>query len=151
MLGASAHSTDNNRCLEAGFPVQLTEAAQQVRLKGLPHLWFKITSFYRTSFCQDVLFNPGCSTATRGTPTVFSHLLLEQPATALCGYDSSRIDILSAIRVPVHYDSKHLPSLFTGLGFMFRDDSGSNIHHITSTWWQKCNSATRTSTCQTQC
>lgn len=83
----------------------------------------------------------------------FSHLPLEHPATALCGYDSSRIDILGVLHVPVHYASKHLPSfpfhiarrganllgldLFTGLGFTLRDDAGSDIHHITSTWQQK--------------
>ncbi|KAJ8369984.1 hypothetical protein SKAU_G00100120 [Synaphobranchus kaupii] len=78
---------------------------------------------------------------------------LSEPATALCGYDSSRLDILGVLRVPVHYGSKHLLSfpfhiarkganllgldLFMGLGFTLRDDAGSAIHHVDSTWRQK--------------
>ena len=83
----------------------------------------------------------------------FSHLPLELPATPLCGYDSSRIDILGVLHVPVQYGSKHLLSfpfhiarkganlmgldLFTGLGFTLRDGVGSAIHHVDSTWQQK--------------
>ena len=40
----------------------------------------------------------------------FSHLPLEQPATALCGYSSAKIDILGVLHVPVHYGSKNMPS-----------------------------------------
>ncbi|KAJ8356463.1 hypothetical protein SKAU_G00192570 [Synaphobranchus kaupii] len=127
----SAHSTDDSQCCsEAGFPVQLAQGqsnrcTSEVRL----HL-MNSSTYYR----------------------FFSHLPLEQPATALCGYDSSRLDILGVLRVPVHYSSKHLPSfpfhiarqganllgldLFTGLGFTLRDDSGSAIH-VDSTWRQK--------------
>ncbi|KAJ8352178.1 hypothetical protein SKAU_G00236540 [Synaphobranchus kaupii] len=73
--------------------------------------------------------------------------------TALCGYDSSKIEILGVLQVPVHYGPKHLPSfpfhiakrganllgldLFTGLGFTLRDDNRSDIHHVTSTRQQK--------------
>lgn len=49
----------------------------------------------------------GCITAKC---KFFSHLPLENPATALCGYNCSKIDILGVLHVPVHYGSKHLPS-----------------------------------------
>lgn len=83
----------------------------------------------------------------------FSHLPLQQPCTSLCGYDSSKIVMLGVLRVSVRYGSKHLPSfpfyiteqganllgldLFTSLGFTLRDEKGSDIHHVTSTWQQR--------------
>jgi len=39
----------------------------------------------------------------------FSHLPLKQPAATLCGYDSSRRDVLDVLHVPVHFR-------FTSLG-----------------------------------
>ncbi len=84
---------------------------------------------------------------------LFSHLPLQQPCTSLCGYDSSKITMLGILHVPVHYGSKHLPSfplyiterganllgldLFTCLVFTLRDDKGSDIHHVTTTWPQR--------------
>ncbi|ROL43342.1 Transposon Tf2-6 polyprotein [Anabarilius grahami] len=83
----------------------------------------------------------------------FSHLPLQLPCTSLCGYDSSKIVMLGVLRVSVRYGSKHLPSfpfyiterganllgldLFTSLGFTLRDEKGSDIHHVTSTWQQR--------------
>lgn len=84
---------------------------------------------------------------------LFSHLPLQQPCTSLCGYDNSKTVMLGVLRVSVHYGSKHLPSfpfyiierranllgldLFTSLGFTLRDEKGSDIHHVTSTWQQR--------------
>ncbi len=84
---------------------------------------------------------------------LFSHLPLQQPCTSLCGYSSSKITMLGVLHVPVRYGSKHLPSLpfyiterganllgldlFTCLGFTLRDDKGSDIHHVITTWQQR--------------
>lgn len=117
---------------------------------------FKTCTVQLAEVTLPLLMDTGAAASLLNSSTYykfFSHLPLEHPATTLCGYDSSRIDILGVLHVPVHYGSKHLPSfpfyiarrganllgldLFTGLGFTVRDDAGSGIHHITSTWQQK--------------
>ncbi|KAG1938978.1 retrotransposable element [Pimephales promelas] len=117
---------------------------------------FKTCTVQLAEVTLPLLMDTGAAASLLNSSTYFkffSHLPLDHPATALCGYDSSRIDILGVLHVPVHYGSKHLPSfpfhiarrganllgldLFTGLGFTLRDDAGSDIHHITSTWQQR--------------
>ncbi|KAJ8354422.1 hypothetical protein SKAU_G00219890 [Synaphobranchus kaupii] len=117
---------------------------------------FKTCTVQLAEVTLPLLMDTGAAASLLNSSTYyrfFSHLPLEQPATALCGYDSSRLDIMGVLRVPVHYGSKHLPSfpfhiarkganllglgLFTGLGFTLRDNAGSAIHHVDSTWRQK--------------
>uniref|UniRef100_A0A674DZP4 Gypsy retrotransposon integrase-like protein 1 n=1 Tax=Salmo trutta TaxID=8032 RepID=A0A674DZP4_SALTR len=127
----------------------------EIRTVSTNHVSFRTCTVQLGEVGLPLLLDTGAAVSLLNLATYykfFSHLPLQQPSTALCGYGRSKIDIVGTLQVPVHYGTKHLPSftfhvakrganllgldLFTGLGFTLRDDSGSAIHQVTCTWQQ---------------
>ncbi|KAG1936342.1 gag-pol fusion protein [Pimephales promelas] len=172
----SMHPANDSRGSEKGFPVQFTQRQNNRRTAQLcgncgskSHNSKAEHCPAKGQQCRNGLKQNHFAKMCRSTPatlpqhtgpppaqhnyTEIRNVTADHPATALCGYDSSRIDILGVLHMPVHYGSKHLPSFpfhiarrganllgldpFTGLGFTLRDNAGSDIHHITSTWQQR--------------
>lgn len=143
----------------SGQPVSSSSAQRtytEIRTVTAGQVAFKTCTVQLADVTLPLLLDTGAAASLLNATTYhkfFSHMPLASSATALCGYDSSKIDILGVLRVPVHYGSKHLLSfpfhiarrganllgldLFTALGFTLRDDAGSDIQHITSSWQQK--------------